>query len=151
MTEEVKPKITMVGLKQAKRGFLFLHEGPLKECEGCALFKVCMMNLEPKRVYKVVEVRGKVFPCEFHEEGVRVVEVVEPDLRVAIESRYVFPQGIITYKPQECKETACVNYTKCIPHGLKEGDKGKILGVIGQVQCPLERPLVLVTFRRLAE
>jgi len=151
LTEEVKPKITIVGLKQAKKDFLFLHEGPLKECEGCDLYKVCMMNLEPKRVYKVVEVRERVFPCKFHEEGAKVVKVVEPELRVAIESRYAFPQGIITYKTQECKENACANYTNCVPHGLGDGDRGKILEIIGQVQCPLGRPLVLVAFRRLAE
>jgi len=151
MTEEITPIITIVGFRQAKKGFLFLHEGPLRECEDCTLFKVCMMNLEPKRVYKVVEVREKDFSCKYFEEGAKVVKVVEADLMVAIERKYVFPQGIVPYKPQECYETDCENYLVCTPQGLKEGDKGKILEVIGQIRCPLERLLVLVVFRRLAE
>ena len=151
MVDEVKSRITIVGWRQAKEGFRFLHEGPLKECEGCKLFHVCMMNLEPKRVYEVVEVREKAFPCTFHEKGARVVRVVESDYRVAIERKYAFPQGIITYKPQECRETSCDNYVNCVPHGLKEGDKGKLLELIDPIQCPLERPLVLVVFRRVPE
>ena len=151
MAEEDREKITIVGLKQAKEGFLFLHEGPLKECEGCRLFKVCMMNLEPKRVYHVVEVREKVFPCTFHEEGARVVKVVEPDLQVVIKSRYVFPQGIITYTPQECDEVGCENYRKCVPQGLTAGDRGKIVEIIGPVRCRFEQSLVLVTLRRIVE
>lgn len=141
----------MVGLKQAKEGFLFLHEGPVKECEGCRLFKVCMMNLEPKRVYQVVEVREKVFPCTFHEEGARVVKVMEPALQVAIESRYVFPQGIITYTPQDCDEADCENYRHCVPHGLIAGDKGKIVEIIGPLQCRFEQSLVRVALRRMVE
>lgn len=151
MAADERAKITIVGLKQAKEGFLFLHEGPLKECEGCSLFKVCMMSLEPKRVYKVVEVREKIFPCKFHEEGARVVKVVEPDLQVAIESRYVFPQGIITYTPQDCLEVDCENYRYCVPQGLTAGDKGKIVEIIDPVQCRFEQSLVLVTLRRMVE
>ena len=151
MIDEVKSRITIVGWKQAKEGFRFIHEGPLKECEDCSLFHVCMMNLESKRVYEVVEVREKAFPCAFHEKGARVVRVVESDYRVAIERKYAFPQGIITYKPQDCRETSCDNYFKCAPHGLKEGDRGKLLELIGPIQCPLEQPLVLVVFRRMAE
>ncbi len=151
MAADAKVKITMVGLKQAKEGFRFLHEGPSKECEGCRLFQVCMMNLEPKRVYQVVEVLEKVFPCPFHEEGARVVKVVEPDLQVAIDRRYVFPQGIITFIPQDCDEGNCEHYPHCVPHGLTAGDKGKIVAIIGPLQCHSERSLVLVTLRRMGE
>lgn len=151
MRESGGLKITIVGLKQAKRGFTFIHEGPLKECEACSLFRVCMTNLEPRRVYEVVEVLEKVFPCNFHEDGARIVRVLEPDLKVAIESRYAFPQGIITFKPQECEEILCQNYDICVPRGLREGDRGKILEVIGQVQCRLGRPLLLAAFHRVAE
>ena len=151
MVNKEKSKITIVGWNQAKEGFRFLHEGPLKECEDCNLFNVCMMNLEPKRVYEVIEVREKEFPCKFHEKGARVVRVVESDYKVAIERKYSFPGGIITYKPQDCKEASCDNYVKCAPLGLKKGDRGKLMELLGPIQCPLEHPLILVVFHRMAE
>jgi uncharacterized protein (UPF0179 family) len=151
MMNEVKAKITLVGSRQAKEGFVFLHEGTLTECKECDYFKVCMMNLEPKRVYKIIEVREKLFPCNFHEDGARVVKVVETGQKVVIDRKYVFPQGIITYKPQECTENTCEHYLQCLPLGLEDGNKGKIIEVIGQIQCPHERSLVLVTLRRLSE
>jgi uncharacterized protein (UPF0179 family) len=151
MDDDAKKTITLVGLKQAKVGFSFLHEGPSKECEGCELFRVCMTNLEPGRIYKVKEVRNKEFPCSVHEEGVRVVEVVEPELEVSIETRLAFPSGIITFQPQECVEISCKNYKKCVPQGLLSGDRCKILSVEGQVKCPLNRSLVLATVQRLVD
>lgn len=146
-TAEKKLKITLVGLRQAKKGFTFLHEGQLDECTGCELFKICMAALEPGRVYRVDAVRDKVFSCKVHEEGVRVVEVVEPDIEAAIDERLVFPGGIVPYQPQECVAVSCVSYEKCVPHGLKKGDKCRVLEVVGQVKCPLGRSLALVKMR----
>jgi len=99
----------------------------------------------------VIAIRDKAFSCKIHEEGVRVVEVVEPDLEVVIESRLAFPCGIIPYQPQECRQISCTNYKKCVPQGLKKGDKCKIVEVSGQVKCPLDRSLVLAMLRRSTE
>lgn len=151
MTEDKKPVITVVGLRQAKRGFSFLNEGTLKECENCELFKVCRANLEIGRVYVVTEVREKVFPCKVHEESVRVVEVVEPNIETNIENRLAFPCGIITFQLPTCNETGCSNYGKCVPQGLKTGDKCRILEVKEQssVACPLNRRLVSAILQRV--
>lgn len=93
MAEDKKPIITLVGLRQARRGFSFLNERPLKECENCTLFRVCVMKLEVGRVYVVSEVRDKVFPCSIREESVQVVEVVEPNFETNIEGKLAFPVG----------------------------------------------------------
>jgi len=69
--------ITMVGVKQARKGFEFLHESPSEKCEKCKYYRVCIGNLEAGRVYRIVGLREKTFPCPLHEGGVRVVEVVE--------------------------------------------------------------------------
>ena len=109
------------------------------------------MNLERGRIYKVLKVRDKIFPCKIHEEGVQVVEVSEPSLAVNIETRLVFPSGIITFNPQDCQTESCPHYKKCIPVGLVEGDKCKILSVKDPVKCPLNRSLVLVELQRFVE
>jgi uncharacterized protein (UPF0179 family) len=140
--------ITVVGLKQSKIGFLFLHEKPLAECEECRLYKVCMTNLEANRVYEVIEVRDKHFPCNIHEEGVQVVKVVEADREVAINPKFVFPQAIITYQTQECHNMGCPHYITCVPQGLKNGDKVKILKVKDAITCPEGNSLIEVILRR---
>lgn len=151
MAEDKKKIITFVGLKQARRGFSFLNEGPLRECESCKLFKVCTAKLETGRVYVVSEVRDKVFPCPIHEDGVQVVEVVEPSIETNIESRLAFPCGIITFQPQTCEDASCPNYWKCVPQGLKAGDKCKVVEVKEQVVCPLSRHLVSAILQRVAD
>lgn len=142
--------ITIVGLKQARNGFTFLHEGPAEDCKGCEFFGVCMKNLEPGRVYEVTAVRDKVFPCRIHDEGTRVVEVVESDIDGAMEARLAFQGGIITFQPQVCENVSCRNNRKCVPNGLRKGDRCKILEVDGQTECPLKKTLVFVVLRRLA-
>jgi uncharacterized protein (UPF0179 family) len=148
---DVKKTITLVGLKQAKMGFSFLHESTLEECKGCEFFQVCIANLKLGRVYKVIKIKDKIFPCRIHEEGVRVVEVIEPNIESDIDTRLAFPSSIITFQPQECNEVSCNNYGKCVPQGLQGGDKCKILSVKGQVKCPLNRSLVLVLLQRQAD
>jgi hypothetical protein len=151
MSIDPKHKITFVGVKQAKMGFSFIHEGSLEECEECELYKICMSNLEPGRIYKVMKRRNKFFPCRVHEDGVQVVEVSEPDLDVNIDTRLAFPSGIITFKSQECQNVSCQSYTKCVPLGFVTGDKCKILSVKDPVKCPLNRSLVLVKLQRFLE
>ncbi len=148
---EKRPIITLVGLRQARRGFSFLNERPLKECEDCTLFKICAAKLEVGRIYVVSDVRDKVFPCQVHEDGVKVVEVVEPDIDTNIESRIAFPCGIITFQPQICTETSCTQYVRCVPQGIKAGDKCTVIEVKGQVVCPLSRQLVSAVLQRAVD
>ncbi len=148
MSENKRTIITLVGTRQARKGFSFLNEGPLKECENCTLFKVCVAKLEAGRVYMVTSIRDKIFPCPIHEEGVQVVEIVEPDIQANIERRLAFPCGTITFQPQQCKEVACSAYTKCVPHGIKTGDKCRIVEVKEKVVCPLKHRLVSAVLQR---
>lgn len=107
-----------------------------------------MESLEAGRVYTVTKVRKKVFPCSVHEEGVRVVEVEEPNLQAAIEPRTAFPLATITFNPQDCGNVYCENRRFCAPQGLVRGDKCKILEVKERLECPLKRPLVRVVVKR---
>ena len=146
-----KETITVVGIKQSKTGFQFLHAKPLTECENCRLYKVCMTNLEADRVYEIIEVREKQFPCNIHEDGVRIVKVVEADREAAINPKFVFPQAVITLTTQECHNLSCSHYATCVPQGLKNGDKVKILKVKEAIDCPEGHSLVEVILRRLPE
>jgi len=148
MSSETKRKITIVGLRQAKEGFTFLHSTAPEECKSCHLLKTCMESLEPGRVYIVIKVRNKTFPCRLHEEGVRVVEVEEPNLQVAIEARLSFPLATITFSPQDCRNLCCENSRFCMPCGLVGGDKCKILEVKERLECPLKRSLARVVVKR---
>jgi uncharacterized protein (UPF0179 family) len=129
---------------------MFLHEGPLPECEACQVFAVCMRNLKAGHIYRVVEVREKTFPCSVHADGAQVVRVVEPELAVAIESRLAFPGGIITFAPPDCGRRACSAYPRCVPAGAANGDRCRVVTVDGEIECPVNRSLRLATLRRVA-
>jgi uncharacterized protein (UPF0179 family) len=151
MASKITKKITLVGFKQAKKGFSFLHSTTLEECKSCELLKTCMESLEERRIYTVIKVRNKVFPCPVHDEGVRVVEVEESCLEVALEPRLSFPLATITFHPQGCKNLRCNNSKVCSPGGLIDGDKCKILEVKERLECPLKRPLVRARVEREPE
>ncbi len=146
MTDADKPKITMVGLKQAREGFTFVMAEPTADCRDCELIGTCM-NLETGRVYTVVKTRNKVFPCRVHEEGVRVVQVKEPPIEAAIEQRAAFPLSVITVKPRMCR-TKCENLALCAPPGLSSEDKCQILEIRGRIECPLNQRLVRAMVKR---
>ena len=143
--------ITLVGLRQAKKGFIFLHEGPLEECKNCELYRVCMENLEPRRLYVVTCSREKTFPCLVHAEGVKVVEVEKAEIGAVIYKKFAFKNGIITFQSQECEETSCSNYQKCVPCGIETGDKCTILEVGEEIMCPLGKHLVYAVLRLSVE
>ena len=101
-------------------------------------------------MYTVTAVKDKAFPCDVHEEDVRVVEVIEANIEANIEVRTAFLYGIITFQPRECKNLACKHYTICVPLGLKKGDKAKIIEVKEQVVCPVNYRLVSTVLQKVS-
>ncbi|MBS7643665.1 UPF0179 family protein [Candidatus Bathyarchaeota archaeon] len=149
--ERSRPTITMVGVKQAREGFKFIHEGASQLCEGCQYRGVCIDNLVRGRLYSVVKTRARVFPCRLHEEGVQVVEVVEAETEASIDQKYAFEGATIEFHPQDCELVNCANYERCVPYGLKRGDRCQIIKLVEAVTCPASRQLVAVVLRRFPE
>ena len=149
MNDSDKPIITLVGSKQARIGFTFIHEGPAKICKNCIYNTVCVDNLKRGWVYQVVSLRDKHLPCEIHEGNARVVEVQQAEVKSAIESRLAIPGGIISFNPQHCENDECPNFSFCVPVFLKEGDKYKIADVKNPIDCPLSRSLVFALLLRV--
>jgi len=147
--EKEKAIITLVGEKQARVGFTFLFVEPLAKCEKCEYYRVCIASLEPKRIYRVVEVREGHFPCAIHEGGVMPAEVIEPAIDAVITSKTAILDSIITFHPQECKNKSCENNKFCSPLGIYDGDKCRVIQINGDVNCPLGRTLKRVLFKRL--
>jgi uncharacterized protein (UPF0179 family) len=146
-----RPTITLVGVKQAREGFKFIHQGASELCEGCQYRRVCIDNLVIGRLYSVVKTRTQVFPCRLHDEGVQVVEVVEAETEASIDQKYAFEGATIEFCPQDCELVNCMNYERCVPYGLKKGDRCQIIKLVGAVTCPVSRQLVVVVLRRLPE
>jgi len=151
MNKERRNLVTLVGLRQAREGFTFVQERPSKECDRCKLFKACVAGLEPDRVYEVVSVRGKRFPCRVHEGGVQVVEVMEKNIEACVDARFTVTSAVITFQPQNCGDTSCENYIRCVPEGIRKGERCKILDIKEKIVCPLGLHLFLSLLRRLPE
>jgi uncharacterized protein (UPF0179 family) len=144
----MKGKVTLIGERQARVGFRFIFEGATELCSRCEVRNVCLGNLEAGRMYEVSKVLKKRFPCLLHFEDAVVVEVDEPPLDAAVESRIAISNALITYMKVDCANTACENWRRCSPAGLVEADRCKIVEVKGLLQCPLKMQLHWVSLQR---
>ena len=126
--------ITLVGEKLARPGVEFIFYGPAEPCKTCKLAGVCVGNLEPGRRYKILRVRSMPsHSCPLHEGKVRVVEVVEPSIEVAIEPRMAILGSVIRLRFEPCSEKEKEDLFR--PEGLFEGDQVKIIEITGEVEC----------------
>jgi len=125
--------VTLVGEKLAKPGVEFIYYGPADPCKTCRLARVCVGNLEPGRRYKVLRIRNIEHSCPLHEGKVRVVDVIEPSIEVAVDPRYAIVGSRITLNFIECDDLEKQNVIK--PEGLFEGDVVKILEITGELEC----------------
>jgi len=141
--------ITLVGVKQARKGLKFLHEKSSEKCENCEYYKVCIGNLETGRVYKIVKLRDKVFPCPIHEGGVKVVEVVESEIFAAISEKMALEGAVIIFHPEECENISCKYKNLCFPTGLYMGDRCEIVKVEDKIECEKGLQLVKAELKRI--
>lgn len=148
MTRE-RSVITLVGVRQAKEGFVFIHQGSSQKCGGCQYYSICIENLEVGRVYKIVGLRENVFPCRLHESGARVVEVVEPEISAALPSKLAIEGAVITFLKIDCDVQACENREICFPRGLVNKDQCTVLKIGENLACSKGLSLVKAMLHRL--
>ena len=123
--------VTLIGAKLAKEGEEFIFSGAATECEECKLKKSCT-NLDVGRRYRIEKVREEIkHDCHIHEDGVRVVEVIEPPIKVAIDAKQAMKGFKIVFAPVDCELPEL--FDLCHPMGLKEGDRCTILNVIDDI------------------
>jgi uncharacterized protein (UPF0179 family) len=137
------PLVTLVGEKLAKPGKELVFCGMIKECKTCKLKSACL-NLEEGRRYKIRNVRDSRHDCSIHEGGVRAVEIEKIPTSAAVGQRDAIEGAIVKFVPLNCKNLDCQFHKICHPLGLKDGMKGKIVGVAGQVECPRGHELITV-------
>lgn len=149
MNGEKRQIITLIGPGQARLGVRFIHKGGSPQCEGCQYRKVCIDNLEPGRIYKIVGVRDKTLFCDAYGMEMVVVEVSESEVEAAIPSGFAIEGAIISFQTPECAERDCESYGLCFPEGLKGGDRVQIVEVNGNLHCRLKIPLRRVRLLRV--
>ena len=140
-------KVTLIGKNQARIGFRFLFEGEAGLCSGCSVKKVCVGNLKHGRLYEVVKISDRSFPCILHSGEAVVVEVSEPLIDAAISSKTAISGALIKYEKHECDKWDCIHWSRCFPPGLTQGDKCKVDSVKGSLTCPLGLQLLLVSLQ----
>ena len=125
--------VTLVGAKLAKVSDEFIFLGASEKCEDCKLKKSCI-NLEIDRRYRIEKIRGEIkHDCQIHEDGVRVVEVIEPPIKVAIDTKLALKGAKIVFEPVDCKKADYELFDLCQPMGLKKGDRCTIRDLVGDL------------------
>ena len=145
---EKKVLVTLVSINQAKEGFTFLHKGAAPKCEQCEYFHVCVKNLEPGRVYRVVGLREKRVQCESAETDMIVVEVIESEIEGAIPSKQAMEGAVMFFQTGECHKEGCENLDLCFPKGLLNGDRCQEVKITGNLRCPQGLSLTKVVLQR---
>lgn len=124
--------VTLIGVRMAKTGNVFVFRGKTPDCEGCKLKNTCM-NLDIGGQYKVVSVRDSPpIDCAVHDKGVQAVEVVEAPWTVLLESRMVRQGSAVVYEPVTCNETGCDMFEMCQNPGPVPGNRYTIVNVVGE-------------------
>ncbi|MCW4021338.1 MAG: UPF0179 family protein [Candidatus Bathyarchaeota archaeon] len=144
-----KHVVTLISTGQAQAGRVFIHRGAGSKCEGCEYSQVCVDNVEPERVYKIVKVRDKTLPCRGYETEMQVVEVVDAEIPVSIPAKKAISGAVIVFQTPNCEEETCMNYELCFPTGLKAEDRCKVLEVTGNLQCSQGSPRKKVLLQRV--
>lgn len=149
MTVHRKPIVTLVSIGQARVGTTFLHRGAGTKCENCIYFQVCVKNLEPERVYKIVKVRDKTLPCRQYDAEMQVVEVLDAEIPAAIPAKQAIEGAVIMFQVPDCSQESCENCEICFPKGLRAGDRCEVLNVTESLRCSEAFLLKKVSLRRV--
>jgi uncharacterized protein (UPF0179 family) len=143
----IKRIVTLISSGQAKPETIFIHRGAGSKCADCEYYKVCIMNVEPGRVYRIVKVRDKALQCKQYETEMKVVEVAHAGIPVSLPAKQAISGAIVSFKTPECQNEACVDYELCFPLGLKDGDRCEVLEVTENLECPEGIPRKKVVLR----
>ena len=113
--------MTFVGQTYAKQGFTFYFHEIHPECpKSCQLFTTCQGNIDPHKVYEVVEVLQRTLDCpkSFHEESMVLVRIQEPEIVVSMYNRDIYEGSIVKFSPIHCDHDDCQWIDQCDPNSL---------------------------------
>lgn len=146
--------LSFVGKSFAQVGFHFYFMGSNPRCpENCKYFTTCMKNLQPHKVYKIMEVMDRELECpeNFHDEKMILVRVDHPLIEISLHNRDVYEGSVINFEAVHCDQVDCPNIDYCEPSQLLIPDNTKVkLSKIKQKIdfCPRSFHLSLVEIER---
>ena len=126
--------LTVVGEGLAHPGYTFVYLGPLAECKECKVKNVCFGLVRGKR-YRVVGPRKVKHACKVHDGNVQVVEVEDVAFEVCIPEKGLVEGSAVTMAQMDCKRVACASHRLCVPLGIDQGTRVKILELSDRVEC----------------
>jgi uncharacterized protein (UPF0179 family) len=120
--------LSLCGIIEANVGYTFRFIGIPEVCRECGYRNICFGKLKPGRLYSVVAVRGKRFPCKLHGEAV-LVELEEASIEAAITSKQAVKDAIIVFRSEVCCDRSCPAFDLCYAEGLEDNARYKVIEV----------------------
>jgi len=127
--------LTLIGESMARVGMKFVFEGASEECATCKLRFTCTSNLDKGHVYEIVEVRKNKHFCPKENGYLVLVDVIEPALEMAVDTRRAIVGMTISYVAP-CDKKLCPHYDRCVPLGIEEGERVTINKIVETIKCP---------------
>jgi len=119
---------SLCGIYEANVGYTFRFIDIPTVCYGCSYRNICFEKLKPGRLYRVVSVKGRRFPCRLHGEAV-VVELEEASIEAAITVKQAIKGAVITVRLEECGEKLCPAFNLCYAEGLEDNARYRVVDV----------------------
>ena len=126
--------LTVMGDKLAKKGLIFIYNGPSSECKDCKVKNICF-HLEKGSRYKIVGVRDVKHDCKLHENGVRIIEVEKVPVPAALDKKQAMEGSTITLILPNCRDMGCKSRDLCFAIGLESKKRYKVAKVKKKLKC----------------
>lgn len=141
--------VTLIGVRQAQAGRVFIHKGAGSKCGSCEYYQVCVGSVKPDRVYRIIKTRDKTLLCRQYETEMRVIEVAEAAIPAVISTKKAIGRAVITFQTLSCEIRDCESCELCFPAGLSDGDRCQVLEVTQKIPCSSGFSLTKVLLQRV--
>ncbi|MEM2740337.1 MAG: UPF0179 family protein [Candidatus Bathyarchaeia archaeon] len=119
---------SLCGVDEANVGYTFRFIGIPTVCYECSYQNICFGKLKLGRLYRIVSVRNKRFPCRLHGEAV-LVELEEASIEAAIAVKQAIRDAVVTIRLEECCERLCPAFDLCYAEGLEDNARYRVVEV----------------------
>ena len=138
-------RFTFISADEAREDLVFYYEGKSSKCTYCDYRKVCH-NIQPKRAYRIVQVKDKTVNCKAFSKKMRLVDIRLAEIRIAIDPKMRIEGATIKFNPQICGEIQCERFDECVPSTINPMEKCKIVGSVKKFSCPKTGKSLVVVF-----
>ncbi|MGB9636451.1 MAG: UPF0179 family protein, partial [Thermoplasmata archaeon] len=88
--------------------------------------------------------KDKTHECKVHDRTITIVEVEKVPFERCIPSSKAIEGSLITLETAMCREADCENYRRCNPLISDPNEKYRVVSIVGDAVCRMNKALKIV-------